>query len=438
MNADVIFEPLRFRTLTVKNRVLRSNIAGRFDFYNGSGSRARINFEERFAKGGVGAILSAHAPVHIRGRILPNYATIDSDERIPFWKSLGERVHEHGCAYILQLSHGGRQRDIPGVENDPNKGLSSTDRADTLHGFQCQSMTRAEIKQVTQYFADGARRAREAGLDGVELHACNGYLITQFLSSGINDRRDEYGGPLENRARLLLDIVRAIRREVGDDFHLQVKISAVDHNNAVAFWEKRGNSLDDSIQICKWLEGSGVDALHISTGNFFPHPLNPPGDFPLDTAVRIYDTMLSSGSRTFRFYLLLRYRFLHPLFSFLWNRTKRGVIEGINVGDAREIKRHVKIPVLCTGGFQTASYIRRVISDGSCDGVAIARALVANPDLVKVFAEGKELPDKPCTYCNRCMLHVVEDPFGCYDVTRYDGDYDRMMRELMSVFEPSL
>jgi 2,4-dienoyl-CoA reductase (NADPH2) len=162
MAADIIFKPMQFRNLTVKNRILRANIAGRFDFYNGSGSQARINFEERFAKGGVGAILSSHVPVHVRGRILPNYATIDSDERIPFWRRLGEKVHEYGCPYILQLSHGGRQRDLPGVENDGNKGLSSTNRADPLHGFLSQAMTLDEIKQVTQYFADGARRAREA------------------------------------------------------------------------------------------------------------------------------------------------------------------------------------------------------------------------------------------------------------------------------------
>ena len=433
---DVIFEPLRFRNLTAKNRIFRSNIAGRFDFYNGSGSQARINFEEKFARGGVGAIISSHVPVHIRGRILPNYATIDSDERIPFWRAVGERVHEYDCPFILQLSHGGRQRDLPGVENDPNRGLSSTSRSDPLHGFPCQAMTLDEIKQVTQYFADGARRAREAGLDGVELHACNGYLITQFLSSGINDRQDEYGGSLENRARFLLDIIRAIRKEVGDDFHLQVKINGVDHNSAVAFWEQKGNTLREYIQVCKWVEGLGVDALHISGGSFFPHPLNPPGGFPLDHAVRIYDTMLSSGIHTFRFYLMLRYRILHPIFNYLWNRTKGDVIEGINADEAREIKRAVKIPVLCTGGFQTASFIRKAISEGYCDGVAIARPLVANPNLVQIFAEGKDLPDKPCTYCNKCLLHVVEDPFGCYELSRFDGDYDKMMREIMSVFTP--
>src|SRR5215212_1501604 len=127
----------------------------------------------------------------------------------------------------MKLSHGGRQRDVGGVENSFNKALSATDSTDSFHGLLCQAMTPAEIKMVVQQFGDAARRAREAGLDGVELHACNGYLINQFLSSGINNRRDEYGGSLENRARFLLDIIRAVRREVGDDFHFQVKISAV-------------------------------------------------------------------------------------------------------------------------------------------------------------------------------------------------------------------
>jgi len=434
MENDIIFSPLKFRHLTVKNRIFRSNISGRFDNYDGSGTPARINWEEKFARGGVGAIISSYAPVHIRGRILPNYATIDRDERIPFWRRLGERIHAHDCKYILQLSHSGRQQDIGGVENLGKKMLSSTSRTESFHGFECQAMTIAEIKDTVQHFADGARRARAAGLDGVELHGANGYLITQFLSSAINDRKDEYGGSLENRARFGLDIVRAIRREAGNDFHLQVKISAVDDNNAVIFWEKKGNTLADTMQICRWLEEAGVEALHISTGSFFPHPNNPPGTLAVDQAYRTYDTMISSGRYAFRNYLLMRYRLLRPIFYFLWNRARRKTIEGLNVEYARAIKQQVKIPVLCTGGFQTASYIRKVINAGSCDAVTIARSLVANNDLVKIFAQGKDRPDKPCTYCNKCLVNVLENPIGCYELSRYDGDYEKMMEEIMSVF----
>ena len=202
MPVDPIFEPIAFRHLSVKNRVFRSNVSGRFDNYDGSGNQARINWETMFARGGVGAIISSFVPVTIRGRIVPNYATIDSDARIPFWRALGNAVHAHDCRFIMQLSHGGRQRDIPGIEFE--QGWSATERDEPLHGFPCVAMTHAQIAETVAAFAAGARRARAAGLDGVELHAANGYLFTQFLSSAINDRDDDYGGPLRQRARFLL------------------------------------------------------------------------------------------------------------------------------------------------------------------------------------------------------------------------------------------
>ena len=111
-----IFQPLQFPTFSVKNRIFRSNVSGRFDNYDGSGNRARINWELKFARGGVGAIISSFVPVHIRGRIVPNYATIDTDARVPFWRELGREVHQHDCRFIMQLSHGGWQRDIQGIE----------------------------------------------------------------------------------------------------------------------------------------------------------------------------------------------------------------------------------------------------------------------------------------------------------------------------------
>jgi len=172
---DPIFQPLTFGSgLVVKNRVFRSSISGRIDNYDGSGAPARVGWEERFARGGVGAIVSAHSPVDVRGRVLPNYAMVDSDDKIPFWRQVGERVHAHGCAFLLQLSHGGRQQDIAGVENAGRKPWSSTSKRDPVHGLPAQAMTPAQIREVVARFAAGARRAREAGLDGVELHACNG------------------------------------------------------------------------------------------------------------------------------------------------------------------------------------------------------------------------------------------------------------------------
>lgn len=475
MTSDIIFEPLKFRNLTVKNRIFRSNISGRFDNYDGSGNQARINWEEKFAKGGAGAIISSFVPVSIEGRIVPSYAMIDRDDRIPFWRAVGKKVHEYDCKFIMQLSHSGRQRDIGGIEN-PDVAWSSTDHTESFHGLLCRSITKEEIKTVVKKFADGARRAREAGLDGVELHGANGYMITQFLSSGINTRTDEYGGSLENRARFLLDIIRAVRQEVGNDFHFQVKISAVDYNNAVIPYEKPGNTLEESIQICQWIEEAGVDAIHVSTGSIFPHPLNPPGKFPLqgkyatDKAVSSYDTMLSSGNQTFRNFLLFKFPALQWIFEALWYRIPNQKLkepnpfegdpikkedldsnflkfvsleeisdliskyQGISIDHAKAVKEKVNIPIISTGGYQQASYIRKAINDGYCDAVSMARMLVANNNLPELFAQGHDVPPKPCTYCNKCLLNTLENPLGCYEPARFNDDYDEMIKQVMSVF----
>jgi 2,4-dienoyl-CoA reductase (NADPH2) len=436
MPYDTIFSPLSFRNLTIKNRICRSNVAGRFDNYDGTGAQARINWEVKFAKGGVGAIMSSFVPVHPRGRILPNYATIVSDDRIPFWRALGKAVHEHDCKYILQLSHGGRQRDIPTV--DAPRGLSSTDKKDPLHGFECDRMTLAEIKEAIDSFADGARRARDAGLDGVELHGANGYLITQFLSSAVNDRDDEYGGVLENRAKFVREIVQAIRTRVGRDFHLQMKISATEYNNALLEREKPGNTLQDSVKVCQWLRDDGVDAIHVSTGSSFPHPKNPAGELPIEELRKTYDSLISSGTLALRNYILFRLRLTGDTFKEQWE-TARGPferIEGQNLPDARAIKQAVgTIPVICTGGFQTAQIIEEAIERGDCDGVSIARPLIANNDLVQQFASGIGRPANPCTYCNACLVNAPENPLGCYDLRRFPSR-EAMMEQILSVYQP--
>jgi 2,4-dienoyl-CoA reductase (NADPH2) len=428
-----IFEPLRFRNLAVKNRVLRSSVSGRFDNYDGSGTRTRINWELKFARGDVGAIVSSWCGVDQRGFIVPNYAAIDHDGTIPFWRELGERVHEHDCKYILQLAHGGRQRDIRGLDLD-GKGLSSTGKSDPLHGFEAERATPAQLREIASAFAAGARRAREAGLDGVELHAANGYIFTQFLSSAINDRKDEYGGSLENRARFLLETVQAVRTEVGDDFHLQVKISATENAAAFLPWLRAGNTLEDSTQVCRWLEDAGVDAIHVSAGSTFPHPDNPAGGLPLEEVVTNYDTMISSGVHAFRNYILFRLWPINRLMRRRWQRPLESV-EGALLPDSASIKRSVSIPVLCTGGFQTASVIDRALRDGACDAVTIARPLVANNDLVLVFAGGHDRAPRPCSYCNKCLFNVLESPLGCYDERRY-ASREEMIHEIYSVFDP--
>lgn len=455
-----IFRQLRFRNLTVKNRLFRSAISGRIDNYNGSGTPARVNFERRFAYGGVGAIISSHVPIRIDSRVLPNYATIDNDKRIPFWREVGERVHEiDGCKFILQLSMSGRQQDIGGIENLKTRTLhlrplSATGKSDFFNGLPCNAMSLAEIREAIHDFGRASERVVEAGLDGIELHSSNGYLFNQFLSSAINDRRDEYGGSLENRYRFLGDVLKAIRSQVGRDVFLSVKLSVIENDNAVVPWPlhyfySKGNSLKESTQIAQWAERDTADAIHVSTGSMFPHPHNPAGPFPVEMAWRTYESLLASGQHAFRNYLSMRWPWLRWLVKLSWGRTQHfldrngnaipEMVEGINAPAAAEIKRHVRIPVICTGGFQTADGILRVLEDGSCDAVSIARPLLANPDLPKLLQAGWPGPrNPPCSYCNKCLLNVLEHPLGCYDERRFsqfgNQSYEKMIAEVMEIF----
>lgn len=443
---DVIFSELPFGRLgkPLKNRLLRSSISGTFDNYDGSGTEARLNWEESFAIGGVSAIISSYVPVSVRGRILTRYAMIDSDDKIEFWAKVAERVHSHDCQYILQLSHSGRQQDIGGVENLHRKALSSTDEKDYFHGIICQRMTRADIRDVVHQFALAARRAQLAGLDGVELHGANGYLITQFLSRGINDREDEYGGNVHNRTRFVLEIVRAIRDICGRNFHLQMKINAEDFNQWLYPWMLPGNTIEETIEICNLLEddGDGIDAIHVSSGSTFPHPRNPPGDFPHEEAQRWYDVMRSSGLTTWFNALVFRTPVLAWLFRRYWQYRRGRLIEAINAAYSRRIKTFSTVPVIVTGGFQHASVIAQLIRDRWCDAVTIARPLIANRRLPQILrkqngpGEGLE-----CTYCNRCLLHDLENPLACYELSRYsrmgrtfEERWDAMMRDAMRVF----
>ena len=299
-------------------------------------------------------------------------------------------------------------------------------------------MTIPQIHETVAAFAEGARRAREAGLDGVELHGANGYLITQFLSSAINDRTDEYGGSLENRARFVLDIVRAIRARVGSDFHLQMKISVQEHNDAVAFFGKgpSGNTREESLQVCRWLVDAGVDAIHVSIGSFFPHPRNPAGvDLPVEVLANTYDAMISNGENAFRTYLL--FRNLPDLARRQWNdaapaagRDRRAEPGGRAAGQA---------------GGRRAGHLHRRFSDRlGHRRRARARRLRRGQHRAAAHRQqrsGRGLPARPGSrrsplhLLQPCLANVVKNPLGCYEESRFPSR-DAMLAEIMSVFDP--
>jgi 2,4-dienoyl-CoA reductase (NADPH2) len=146
--------------------------------------------------------------------------------------------------------------------------------------------------------------------------------------------------------------------------------------------------------------------------------------------------MASSGVRGFFNYTMFHFKVLRPIFLALWNRTKKDrPIEGVCADESREIKKNVKIPVINTGGYQNANLIRKVISEGYCDGVTMARPLIANNDLPHILRQGRDQPERPCSFCNRCLINAISNPLGCYDERRFSSR-EAMLSEVMTVFDP--
>jgi 2,4-dienoyl-CoA reductase-like NADH-dependent reductase (Old Yellow Enzyme family) len=441
---DPIFRPLTINGVTFKNRVVRSSLGGRVDYYNGSMSEARIAWDRRFARGGVAAIISSNSGIRADGVAVPGYATIDDDRTIPSWRRLVGEVHRHDCRYIIQLHFSGRQRDLPRKEFLDIPPPGATDRPDLLYGLRSRRMTIPEIHDLVQAYARAAWRAREAGADGVEIVACNGYILHQFLSSAINDRDDEYNGALRARARLTLEVLQAVRAEVGRDFFVSMKLSGRDEHNAYTAPLVRpvGNTLADTMELSRWLADAGLDAIHLSQGDSFPHPLIPAGRLPTDDARRVYAMLFYEGTRAPLVFLLLQFAPFRRLIEWNWGRRmpfKRGgdllpdKIEGMNQDDAAKVKQASGLPVICVGGWQTASRIREGLSAGRCDVVSIARGLLANPDLVHQFAGGRDVPERPCTYCNRCAVNALLYPLACWEEARFDSR-EQMFEEAYRVY----
>ena len=442
---DPIFRPLTINNLTFKNRIVRSSLGGRADYYDGSMSEARIAWERRFARGGVAAIISSNSGIRADGAAVPGYATIDHDRTIPSWRRLVQEVHAFDCRYIIQLHFSGRQRDLARKEFLDTPPPGATDRPDLLYGLRSRRMSIPEIHELVQAYAAAARRAREAGADGIEIVACNGYILHQFLSSAINDRTDEYNGDLRARARLTLEVLQAVRAAVGRDFFVSMKLSGRDEHNAYTapLVREVGNTLADTMTLSRWLADAGLDAIHLSQGDSFPHPLIPAGRLPTDDSRRVFAALFYEGSRAPLTFLLLQFAPLRRLFEWNWGRRmpfKRGgvllpdKIEGMNQDDAASIKQASGLPVICVGGWQTAGRIRSALSAGHCDVVSIARGLLANPDLVHRFADGQDQPERPCTYCNKCAVNALLYPLACWEESRFDSR-EQMYDEAYRVYK---
>jgi 2,4-dienoyl-CoA reductase-like NADH-dependent reductase (Old Yellow Enzyme family) len=445
MKADraSIFGARRIKNVSFANPLIRSSIGGRTAFYDGTVNDAWETFESRFAAGGVGGIISATLTVDKERWSPLEYPAISSDRYIEPLRLRIQRLKQRfrDLRYIIQVGDPGYHTQTSLVRQ-ADDGMSASSGFDFLYGYTSfrKEMSVADIKATIRNFSKAARRVVATGSDGIELTASKGYLIHQFLNPGTNGRKDEYGGPLERRARLLKEVVEAIREAVGPDFLFGVRLSARDYNRSPwPAWLRfgpglrpsvlsAGNGLSEMLEVGRWLEMLGVDYLHISSGFGFINPRENPGRFPAAEA-RMFCHSTSHLSVKSRLRALLLDVIPDALLNVGWSKPDRAVDFTnipMNLDDAREFKRTVTIPVIVNGGFQLRSQVQQALN--TCDFVSMARPLLANPDLPRLFQKGIEKPRELCTFCNRCAVRTTLFPLGCYEPERFARDKHGQLR----------
>ncbi|MEW6155213.1 MAG: NADH:flavin oxidoreductase [Actinomycetota bacterium] len=435
----MIFEPFTIKGVEFKNRVVRSSIGGRTAYYDGTVSNAWKNFEHRFAENGVAAIVSATLNVNQRRWSPIEYPQISADK---FIKPLSEgiaAVQRHGCRYIIQIGDGGSHVQTS-LFSQKEDGYGPSPGFDLFFGYRTwrTQMSVADIEQSVAEFGQAARRVRETGADGLELTISKGYLIHQFLNPAINRRRDRYGGSVEKRFQFLREVMGEVRRQVGPDYLVGVRISAKDTNwlplnlRWPVGWKVRqfvhGNPIGTYLTYARWLKDLGTDYIHVSNGYGFINPGETPGDFPLEEL-----KMFANSTRHLSGKAAVRATVLNALPDALTMKimgTGWGNPVAANLPDARRFREEVGLPVIANGGFQDRSVIEGALTSGGCDMVSMARPLLANPDLLALFQDGRESPDRPCTFCNRCAIRTTLFPLGCYDPTRFTS-YDEMEAQIL-------
>ncbi len=259
-DTDILYTPARIGGLTLKNRFVQSPMHTRFASEFGEVSEQIIAYLVERARGGVGMIIIENTAVDWEvGRAAGNPVRIDQDVFVSGLSDLTEAVHREGCLVAAQLHHAGRQNGIGNTEGRVGPvGPSAV--TSTAIGDEPRELTKKEIAHIIEQFAEGARRAVDAGFDMVEIHGSHGYLLTQFLSPQSNLRTDEYGGSFENRARFPLEVVKAVREAVGPDYPISYRISLEERTEG-------GMESDEGVQFCQLIEPY-VDVFNVTAATY--------------------------------------------------------------------------------------------------------------------------------------------------------------------------
>ena len=399
-----VFEPAWIGRVELSNRIVRSaTFEGRCDAEGRAGS-AYLAFYRNLSAQGLGALITGFAYVSPDGRAMqPGQAGMDSDDKAAAYREVTRATHENGGRIFLQLAHAGRQT-VPAATGGRIYAPSAI-RSPYFQHRPCQ-LTEPEVERIIDNFAAAARRAGEAGFDGVQIHAAHGYLVHQFLHPACNERNDLYGiDPASGIGTLFLQrIIERIRSVCGTDYPLLIKVSSGDSS-------QRPMTQPQFIHLVRFLDRTRLDAIEVSYGT-------------MDQALNIFrgETVPLEAILDFN----PRYRTKSVLLRLFWRTCllpwlQRNFIPFTpmyNLAAAQLAKQHTRIPIIAVGGFRRGAHIRGAIEEQGMDFVSLCRPILCEPDFVKKLRRDEDYQSR-CANCNRCAIMCDSGyPTHCYENRR--------------------
>lgn len=363
---SLLFSPGKIGTLELPNRLVRSATAENLADKSGKPYPACVELYRSLAKGGVGLIITGHMFVHPSGKAHSEMSGIYTDEMIPSLSKIAEAVHQEGGKVVVQINHGGMQC-------APQATDEVIAPSNTNHPFlkrQAREMTLGEIDTIIRSYGKAARRVKQAGFDGVQIHGAHGYLVTQFLSPIVNHRTDFWGGTPEKRMNFLKAVCESVRSQVGADYPVLIKLGMVDGYEG-------GLTIDDGVKIVSALEGMGINGIEISGAIGGPKNVN-----------------TKPGIRS-------------------------GRDEGYFIPMAQAARTATQLPIILVGGFRTKQKMEDTLSEGKADFISLCRPLISEPDLPYKFQQGLSTQSR-CISGNRCFPKNEGEGVRCKCLTEGD------------------
>ena len=353
-----LFASGKIGSMQVKNRIVKCPTLTMYCNRDGSVSHRLVRFYEEIAAGGSGLVIVEFTHIDNKGsKPHENTLALADDSFLTGLSLLAQRIQENGAKAGLQLCHAGAQRAM----GTPIMAPSSKPDSKVMYTNTPMELSVEEILEIEEAFGDAALRVRKAGFDIVEIHAGHGYLITEFLSPLTNRRSDLYGGGLEGRMRFLLRIIDNVRKKIGFEFPLSVRLTGTEYVEG-------GIRIEDTIQISKQLENATVNVLHISGGSRYTRG----------------DTIVA------------------PMYN----------PQGLNIWAAEAIKRAVTVPIIASGSITTPALGERILVEGKADFIGLGRPLLADPFLPRKAREGLADDIMPCIRCNEGCNFMPRRGFG--------------------------